>query len=206
MQQALTAAQIRIADLEKQVAASPAPRTGAKRKLPFRHGQPLWSWAITSAAFTRTANSAAASVSVCTRCPLFLLLRFPRPAAVRAEAAFCRVPSRQQPAWLVGLCFFRASRICWVTIQDNLEDWLGPRVGIVGGNEPAVAENTEIVNNVFETNQPPSTGDQPADEAQSDSSLDPEADTSVANPDPGSEEFFASDDGGDFFGDDDSMA
>jgi hypothetical protein len=37
------------------------------------------------------------------------------------------------------------------------------------------------------------------------SSLDPEADTSVANPDPGSEEFFAADDGGDLFGDDDSM-
>jgi hypothetical protein len=82
---------------------------------------------------------------------------------------------------------------------------VGPSGSIVGANEPAVAENTEIVNNVFETDQPSSAGEEPANEAQSDSSLDPEADTSVSNPDPGSEEFFASDDGGDLFGDDDSM-
>ncbi len=83
--------------------------------------------------------------------------------------------------------------------------------GLVGpsgetiGSEPVVAENTEVVNNVFETSQPSSTEDQPATQDESTSSLDPEADTSVANPDPGSEEFFAADDGGDFFGDDDSM-
>ena len=122
MQQALTAAQTRIADLENQLAAAQRPGRGAKRKLPFRRGQPLWSWAITSAASARTANSAAASVSICTLVPAFPSSASPDRPRSRLEAAFCRAPSRQQPAWLAVLCFSKASRICWVTIQGNLED------------------------------------------------------------------------------------
>ncbi|HEY5770760.1 MAG TPA: DUF2076 domain-containing protein [Terrimicrobium sp.] len=71
----------------------------------------------------------------------------------------------------------------------------GPAGGLVGGNEPVV-ENTEVVNNFVE--DPSSAADQSATQ---DTSTDANADTAT---DPGSDDSFAADDGGDFLGGDDS--
>jgi hypothetical protein len=64
-------------------------------------------------------------------------------------------------------------------------------------------ENTEIVNNVFETGSPASSTDQPVAQEDSSSALDLNPDDDSTS-DASSSDPFASDDGGDFLGGDDS--
>lgn len=203
MQQALTAAQTRIADLEKQLAAAQRPDEESSGTFLsgvanlFGVGQP-------SAQPPRgvrnppTPPSQSAPLSKLSPPPL------PQTGPAPAGGSFLQNALSTAAGVAGGALLFQG-------IQNMLGHNPGQFGGLVGpsgetiGSETVVAENTEVVNNVFETGQPSSTEDQPATQDESTSSLDPEADTSVANPDPGSEEFFAADDGGDFFGDDDSM-
>jgi hypothetical protein len=74
----------------------------------------------------------------------------------------------------------------------------GPSGGVIGSGQPT--ENTEVVN-IFESKDPTPADDQTVAQEDSTPQLDSEADSSTdQNPDDG----FAPDDGGGFFGDDDS--
>jgi uncharacterized protein len=203
MQQALTAAQTRIADLEKQLAA--AQRPGEESSGSFlsgvanllRVGQPP-AQPPRGARTSPTAQSQSAPLSKLSPPPL------PQTGPGPAGGSFLQNALSTAAGVAGGALLFQG-------IQNMLGHNPGQFGGLVGpsgetiGSETVVAENTEVVDNVFEASQPSSTEDQPATQDESTSSLDPEADTSVANPDPGSEEFFSADNGGEFFGDDDSM-
>jgi uncharacterized protein len=204
MQQALAAAQTRIADLEKQLAA--AQRPGQEPSGSFLSGMAnLFGVGQSPAQPPRAPQappplpSQSPSLSPLSPPPL------PQTGRSPAGGSFLQGALSTAAGVAGGALLFQGIQNLLGHNPGQFGGLVGPSGGIVGGNEPVVAENTEVVNNVFETNQPPSTGDQPVGQDDSGSSLDSEADTSVANPDPGSEEFFASDDGGDFFGDDDSM-
>jgi uncharacterized protein len=204
MQQALTAAQTRIADLEKQLAA--AQRPGEEPSGSFLSGVAnLFGVGQSPAQPSRGPQAPLPLPSQ--SAPLSPLSPPPLPQTGRGPAGGSFLQSALSTAAGVagGALLFQGIQNLLGHNPGQFGGLVGPSGGVVGANEPAVTENTEVVNNVFETNQPSSAAEEPADAAQSDSSLDPEADTSVANPDPGSEEFFASDDGGDFFGDDDSI-
>ena len=204
MQQALTAAQTRIADLEKQLAATQRP--GQEPSGSFLSGMAnLFGVGQSPGQPPRGPQTPPPLPSQ--SAPLSSLSPPPLPQTGRGPAGGSFLQSALSTAAGVagGALLFQGIQNLLGHNPGQFGGLVGPSGGIVGGNEPGVAENTEVVNNVFETNQSPSTDDQPVGQDDSASSLDPEADTSVANPDPGSEEFFASDDGGDFFGDDDSM-
>ena len=204
MQQALTAAQTRIADLEKQLAAVQPP--GQEPSGSFLSGMAnLFGVGQSPAQPPRAAQTPPPLPSQ--SATLASLSPPPLPQTGRSPAGGSFLQSALSTAAGVagGALLFQGIQNLLGHNPGQFGGLVGPSGGIVGGNEPVIAENTEVVNNVFETNQPPSTSHQPVDQDDSASSLDPEADTSVANPDPGSEEFFASDEGGDFFGDDDSM-
>ena len=79
----------------------------------------------------------------------------------------------------------------------------GPSGGLIGGAQPV--ENTEIVNNIFETGLPAPTDTQPVAQDDFAGSFDPDPDAVGADPDPGNDELFTSDDTGGFLGDDDSF-
>jgi uncharacterized protein len=203
MQQALTAAQTRIADLEKQLAT--AQRPSQEPSGSFLSGVAnLFGVGQSPAQPPRGAQTPPPLPSQST--PLSSLSP-PLPQTGRGPAGGSFLQGALSTAAGVagGALLFQGIQNLLGHNPGQFGGLVGPSGGIVGGNEPVVAENTEVVNNVLETNQPPSTGDQVVNQEDSASSLDPEADTSLANPDPGSEEFFASDDGGDFFGGDDSM-
>ena len=204
MQQALTAAQTRIADLEKQLAA--AQRPGQEPSGSFLSGMANL-FGVGQSPGQPPRGPQAPPPLPYQSAPLSSLSPPPLPQTGRGPAGGSFLQSALSTAAGVagGALLFQGIQNLLGHNPGQFGGLVGPSGGIVGGNEPVVAENTEVVNNVFETNQPPSTGDQPVGQDDSANSLDPEADTSVANPDPGSEEFFASDDGGDFFGDDDSM-
>lgn len=204
MQQALTAAQTRIANLEKQLAAAQPP--GQDSGGSFLTGVAnLFGVGQSPAQPSRAPQTPPPLPSQST--PLSSLSPPPLPQTGRGPAGGSFLQGALSTAAGVagGALLFQGIQNLLGHNPGQFGGLVGPSGEVVGGNEPVVAENTEVVNNVFETNQPPSTGDQPVGQDDSVNSLDPEADTSVANPDPGSEEFFASDDGGDFFGDDDSM-
>ena len=204
MQQALTAAQTRIADLEKQLAG--AQRTGQEQGGSFLSGVAnLFGVGQSPAQPPRSPQTPPPLPSQ--SAPLSPLSPPPIPQTGRTPAGGSFLQSALSTAAGVagGALLFQGIQNLLGHNPGQFGGLVGPSGEVVGNNEPAVAENSEVVNNVFETNQPPSTGDQPVGQDDSASSLDPEADTSAANPDPGSEEFFASDDSGDFFGGDDSM-
>ena len=204
MQQALTAAQTRIADLEKQLAAGQRP--GEEPSGSFLSGVAnLFGVGQSPAQPSRGPQAAPPLPSQ--SAPLSPLSPPPLPQTGPGPAGGGFLQSALSTAAGVagGALLFQGIQNLLGHNPGQFGGLVGPSGGVVGANELAVTENTEVVNNIFETNQPSSAAEEPADAAQSDSSLDPEADTSVASPDPGSEEFFASDDGGDFFGDDDSI-
>jgi uncharacterized protein len=203
MQQALTAAQTRIADLEKQLAA--AQRPGQEPSGGFLSGMANLFGVGQSPAQSPRGPQAPPPLSS-QSAPLSSLSPPPLPQSGRGPAGGSFLQSALSTAAGVagGALLFQGIQNLLGHNPGQFGGLAGPSGGVVGGNEPAAAESTEGVTNVFETNQPPSTGDQPVGQDDSASSLDP-GDTSVENPDPGSEEFFASDDSGDFFGDDDSM-
>jgi uncharacterized protein len=203
MQQALTAAQTRIADLEKQLAA--AQRPGEESGGSFLSGVAnLLGVGQSPAQPPGGARTPPALPSQ--SAPLSKLSPSPLPQTGPGPAGGGFLQSALSTAAGVagGALLFQGIQNLLGHNPGQFGGLVGPSGETIGGSEP-IAENTEIVNNVFETNQPSSSGDQSTPQDESTSSLDPEADTSVANPDPGSEEFFASDDGGDFFGDDDSI-
>jgi uncharacterized protein len=205
MQQALTAAQTRIADLEKQLAA--AQRPGEEPSGSFLSGVAnLFGVGQSPAQPSRGPQAPPPLPSQ--SAPLSPLSPPPLPQTGPGPAGgggFLQSALSTAAGVAGGALLFQGIQNLLGHNPGQFGGLVGPSGGVVGANEPAVTENTEVVNNVFETNQPSSAAEETADAAQSDSSLDPEADTSVANPDPGSEEFLASDDGGDFFGDDDSI-
>jgi hypothetical protein len=204
MQQALTAAQTRIADLEKQLSA--ARRPGEESSGSFLSGVAnLLGVGQSPAQPPRGPQTPPPLPSQ--SAPLSKLSPPPLPETGRGPAGGSFLQSALSTAAGVagGALLFQGIQNLLGHNPGQFGGLVGPSGGTIGGSEPVVAENTEVVNNVFETNQPSSAGDQSATQDDSTSSLDPEADTSVANPDPGSEEFFASDEGGDFFGDDDSI-
>jgi uncharacterized protein len=204
MQQALTAAQTRIADLEKQLSATQRP--GAEPSGSFLSGVAnLFGVGQPPAQPARGTQNPPPLPSQ--SAPLSKLSPPPLPETGRGPAGGSFLQSALSTAAGVagGALLFQGIQNLLGHNPGQFGGLVGPSGGTIGGSEPVVTENTEVVNNVFETDQPPSTEDQSAIPDDPTASLDPEADTSVANPDPGSEEFFASDEGGDFFGDDDSI-
>ncbi len=193
MQQALAAAQTRIASLEKRLteAARPSQEPGGSflsgvANL-FGVGQP---------------GPQPAPRSVQTPPPL--------PTSASGYAP----PSAQQAAPSRGGGFLQGAlstaagvaggALLFQGIQNLIghnpgpfEGLSGPSGGLISGNE-TVVENTEVVNNSIE--DPPSTTDQSATQ---DTSSDATADTDPAT-DPSSDDSFAADDGSDFLGGDDS--
>jgi uncharacterized protein len=204
MQQALTAAQTRIADLEKQLAA--AQRPGEEPSGSFLSGVAnLFGVGQSPAQPSRGPQAPPPPPSQ--SAPLSPLSPPPLPQTGPGPAGgggFLQTALSTAAGVAGGALLFQGIQNLLGHNPGQFGGLVGPSGGTIGGSEP-IAENTEIVNNVFETNQPSSSGDQSTPQDESTSSLDPEADTSVANPDPGSEEFSASDDGGDLFGDDDSI-
>jgi uncharacterized protein len=199
MQQALAAAQSRLADLERQLAASrPAQETGGS----FLSGM---------------ANLFGVGQSPSQTPPRLPQTPPPLPTQASPPSTFAP-PSLPQTGPRGGGSFLQSAlstaagvaggALLFQGIQNLMGHnpgpfggLAGPSGGVIGANEP-VTENTEVVNNVFETNEPSSTEGQPVAQDDSSSSLNPDAN---ANPDPGSDDAFASDEGGDFFGDDDSL-
>jgi uncharacterized protein len=194
MQQALAAAQTRIASLEKRLTeARPSQESGGSflsgvANL-FGVGQP---------------SPQPAPRSVQTPPPLP-----PRPASASGYAP----PSTQQTASGGGGGFLQGAlstaagvaggALLFQGIQNLIghnpgpfEGLSGPSGGLISGNEPVV-ENTEVVNNFIE--DPSSTTDQSATQ---DTSSDATADTDPVT-DPNSDDSFAADDGSDFGGGDD---
>jgi uncharacterized protein len=204
MQQALTAAQTRMADLERQLAAAQRPDEESSGSFLsgvanlFGVGQSP-AQPPRGAQTPPTLPSQSAALSKLSPPPL------PQTGPGPAGGSFLQSAVSTAAGVAGGALLFQGIQNLLGHNPGQFGGLVGPSGETIGGSEPVVAENTEVVNNVFETSQPSSTGDQPATHDDSTSSLDPEADTSVANPDPGSEEFLASDDGGDFFGDDDSI-
>ena len=205
MQQALTAAQTRIADLEKQVAA--AQRPSQEPSGSFLSGVANLFGVGQSPAQSSRGPQTPPPLSSQSAPPLSPLSPPALSGAARGPVGGSFLQSALSTAAGVagGALLFQGIQNLLGHNPGQFGGLVGPSGETIGENEPAVAENTEVVNNVFETNQPVSTSDQSGGQDDSESSLDPEADTSVANPDPGSEEFFASDEGGDFFGGDDSV-
>ena len=192
MQQALAAAQTRIASLEKRLTEATRPSQEPGSFLSgvanlFGVGQP---------------SPQPAPRSVQTPPPLP-----PRPASASGYAP----PSTQQAAPSRGGGFLQGAlstaagvaggALLFQGIQNLIghnpgpfEGLSGPSGGLISGNEPVV-ENTEIVN----VEDPSSTTDQSATQ---DTPSDATADTDPAT-DPSSDDSFAADDGSDFVGGDD---
>jgi uncharacterized protein len=202
MQQALSAAQTRIADLEKQVAA--AQRSAPEQGGSFLSGVAnLFGGGQSSPQPPRGPQTPPPLPSQ--SAPLSPLSPPPLPQSGRGPAGGSFLQSALSTAAGVagGALLFQGIQNLLGHNPGQFAGLVGPAGGVVGSGEP-VAENTEIVNNIFETNEPSSKGDQPVAEDASDSSQD--ADTSDASPDSASDDLFASDDGGDLFGDDDSFS
>ena len=193
MQQALAAAQTRIAGLEKRLneAARPSQEPSFLSGVAnlFGVGQP-------------SPQPPPRSVQMPPPLP-------PRPAPAPGYAP----PSAQQAAPSRGGGFLQGAlstaagvaggALLFQGIQNLIghnpgpfEGLSGPSGGLISGNEPVV-ENTEVVNDVIE--DPPSTIDQSATQG---TSSDATADTDPAT-DPNSDDSFAADDGSDFLGGDD---
>ncbi len=199
MQQALAAAQSRIAGLEKKLseAASPAQEPGGS----FLSG-------VASLFGVGQPSPQPPLRPVQTPPPLP-----PQPAAAPGYAP---QPIQQAPSRGGGFLQSALSTAAGVAggalLFQGIENLIGHSPGpfaglsgssggLLGGSQPVV-ENTEIVNNYIE--DPASAADQSAT-AQDDTpgDFDATADND-ALPDPGLEDPLASDDGGDFLGGDDS--
>jgi uncharacterized protein len=197
MQQALTAAQGRIANLEKQLAEAtgPAQEPGGsflsgvanlfgveQPKPPPRPAQtppPLPTQPAPQSTYPQSAVSQA----------------FP----TRGGGGFLQSALSTAAGVAGGALLFQGIQNLIGHNPGAFAGLAGPSGGLIGG-QPAV-ENTEI--NVYETNDPASANDEPT--AEADTISDPDAtagNDSMSNP--VSDETFAPDEGGDFFDSDDS--
>jgi hypothetical protein len=195
MQQALTAAQSRIASLEKQLAepARPSQESGGS----FLSG---------------VANLFGVGQSE----PAPRPVQTPPPFPAQPASPSSHAPPPMSQALSRGGGFLQnalstaagvaGGALLFQGVQNLLGHNPGPFAGLTGpsggliGNQPVV-ENTEI--NVFETNDASSATDQSTVQDDTASDKDATADNDSTT-DPGSDDSFASDDGGDFFGGDDS--
>jgi hypothetical protein len=198
MQQALAAAQSRIAGLEKKLAeaASPTQEPGGS----FLSG-------VASLFGVGQPSPQPPLRPVQTPPPLP-----PQPAAASGYAS---QPIQQAPSRGGGFLQSALSTAAGVAggalLFQGIENLIGHNPGpftglsgtsggLLGGGQPVV-ENTEIVNNYI--NDPASTADQSPAQDDTPGDLDATADNDSL-PDPGLEDPLASDDGGDFLGGDDS--
>ncbi len=203
MQQALAAAQSRIADLERQLAAAnrPAQETGGS----FLSGMANLFGVAQSPSQTPPRSSQTPPPLPPQPSPPSTFAPPPLPqTGPRAGGSFLQSALSTAAGVAGGALLFQGIQNLMGHNPGPFGGLTGPSGGVIGGNEP-VTENTEVVNNVFETNESSSAEGQPVAQDDSASSLDPNAGASVADPDPGSDDIFASGDGGDFFGDDDSL-
>jgi uncharacterized protein len=196
MQQALAAAQSRIAGLEKQLAEATRPSQESGGSFLsgvanlFGVGQPSPQSAPRSAQTTPPLPPQSA------------------PASSYAPPSIQQAPSRGG-GFLQGALSTAAGvaggALLFQGIQNLIGHNPGPFTGLTGpsggliGNQPAV-ENTEI--NVFETNDPAAATGQSAVQDDTASDKDATADNDSLT-DPGRDDSFAPDDGGDFLGGDD---
>jgi hypothetical protein len=201
MQQALAAAQSRIADLEKQLTASNRPNQEAGGS--FLSGM---------------ANVFGVGQSPSQQPPLrSLQTPPPLPSQPSPRSTFAPPPLSQASGgggFLQNALSTAAGVAGGALLFQGIQNLMGhnpgpfagltgPSGGLIGGTQPA--ENTEIVNNIFETGAPTSTDSQPVTQGDSAGSFEPDPDTAGADPDPGNDELFTSDDSGGFLGDDDSF-
>ncbi len=202
LQQALTAAQTRIADLEEQVAS--AQRSGQESGGSFLSGMGnLFGVGQSSAQPPRGPQTPPPLPPQ--SAPLSKLSPPPLPQTGQGPVGGSFLQSALSTAAGVagGALLFQGIQNLMGHNPGQFGGLAGPSGDVIGGSEPA-AENSGVGNNVFETNEPAATESQAASEDNSANSLDPNAGPSAANPDP-ADDFFSSDDGGDFFGDDDSI-
>jgi uncharacterized protein len=190
MQQALAAAQSRIADLEKQLAA--AGRSGQGSGGSFLSGM---------ANFLGVGQSPSQPPPRPPQTPPPLPTQ-PSPPSTFAPPPLPQAGPRGGGSFLQNALSTAAGVAGGALLFQGIQNLIGhnpgpfggltgPSGGLIGSNQP-VTENTEIINEVVETN-PSASGGEP--------------DASTADPDSSAQDdLFASDDGGDFFGDDDSFA
>ena len=190
MQQALAAAQTRIASLEKRLteATRPSQEPGGSflsgvANL-FGVGQPA---------------PQPAPRSVQTPPPL------PTPASGYAAPSTQQTAPSRGGGFLQGALSTAAGVAGGALLFQGIQNLMGhnpgpfaglsgPSGGLISGNEPVV-ENTEIVNNVIEKEGPPSDQSTAQEDTASDATADSDSTT-----DPGLDDSFTSDDAGDFSG------
>jgi len=196
MQQALAAAQSRIADLEKELAASTSPRQEpgssflAGMSSLFGVGQSPSQPPPRSPQTPPPLPTQSAQPSTFAPPPI--------PAAGRG-GGFLQSALSTAAGVAGGALLFQGIQNLMGHNPGPFGGLTGPSGGLIGGSEPVV-ENTEIVNNVSETNE--TVSDQPIAQDDSANALSPDGESFTE--DPGPSDPFASDDGGDFFGGDDS--
>jgi uncharacterized protein len=193
MQHALTAAQTRIAELERRLAA-------------------------TSGSGQETGGSFLSGASIFGGGPSSSPLRSPQPPPLPPQSAsptlvpppLPQTDPRGGGSFLQGALSTAAGVAGGALLFQGIQNLIGhnpgpfggmtgPSGGLIGSGQPAT-ENTEVVN-VFETKEPSPAEGQPVSQDDSASSPDSDANTS---PEQGPDDSFASDEGGDSFGDDDS--
>jgi uncharacterized protein len=198
MQQALTAAQSRIASLEKKLAetASPRQETGGS----FLSG---------------VANLF--GVGQPSPQPALRPVQGPPPLPPQPASPSSYAPPPSQPAPSRGGGFLQSALSTAAGVAggallfQGIENLIGHNPGpfsglsgasggLIGGGQPVV-ENTEIVNNFID--DPASASEQATAQDDTPSDLDATVDGDSL-PDPGLEDPLTSDDGGDFLGGDDS--
>ena len=196
MQQALAAAQSRIAGLEKRLAEETRPSqepggsflSGVANL--FGAGQPSPQPAPRSAQMPPPLPAQSAQTS--TNAPP------PIQQAAPSGGGFLQGALSTAAGVAGGALLFQGIQNLMGHNPGPFSGLSGPSGGLIGG-QPAV-ENTEI--NVFETNDPAAATGQAAAQDDTSSDLDATADEdSTTNP--GGDDSFAPDDGGDFLGGDD---
>ena len=197
MQQALAAAQSRIASLEKRLAEATRPSqesggtflSGVANL--FGVGQPAPQPAPRSAQIPPPLPPQSAPVSTYTPQPI-------QQTAPSRGGGFLQGALSTAAGVAGGALLFQGIQNLIGHNPGPFAGLSGPSGGLIGG-QPAV-ENTEI--NVFETNDPAAATDQTAaqDDAASDVGATADDDSTT---DPGRNDSFAPDNGGDFLGGDD---
>jgi uncharacterized protein len=196
MQQALTAAQTRIAELERRLAAT--SRSGPETGGSFLAGAASSFGGASSSSPPRSPQAPpplppqSASPSTLVPPPL-------PPAGPRGGGSFLQSALSTAAGVAGGALLFQGIQNLIGYNPGPFGGLTGPSGGLIGGDLPA-GENAEVVN-VFESKEPSPPEDQSV--AQDDSPTSPDSDANTST-DQALDDSFASDDGGDFFGDDDS--
>jgi hypothetical protein len=199
MQQALTAAQSRIASLEKQLAEATRPSQ-----------EPGGSFLSGVANLLGVGQPSPQPAPRPAQTPPPLPTQPTSPSGYAPQPIQQAAPSRGG-GFLQGALSTAAGVAGGALLFQGIQNLIGhnpgpfaglsgPSGGVISGNEPVV-ENTEVVNEVIEKEDPSSTTDQST--TKDDTASDATADGDSTN-DPSSDDSFAADDGGGFLGGDDS--